>query len=218
MRAPPQPRRSRHRYVSQVLQVVQDAVTLQKARERWHIHRLHKVNRANCRNGKPGTTSRRENSDLSIRLTDIANQPSGVDLQKKRRMPLLIASFPRGCGRSPRFNALEKNKWCKAMITRRKYKLKSFNSGAVPITGKGKKPTGDYSIKKEIAKHAHMKVNYHRKGVMNSTCVLVDIKNNQPPEYLTFDRDYSLRLCDYPSLSIRKPETLSIRKSEAKAC
>lgn len=209
MRAPPQSRRSRHRYVSQALQVVQDTMNLQKARKSWHIHKLHKISRKNKRAGtkvNKATVSELKSQDPQpespIRLTDIANQPSGMEAQKNRKMPLLIASFPKGCCKSPKFNLLESNSLYKSILTRRKYKLKSFHGGIAEIK-KGKKHIGDYAIKKDVLNHSQMKINYHRRGVVNSTCLLVDSNATCHPEYLKFDRDYSIRLSDYPSLSIR---------------
>ncbi|AGO09885.1 AaceriAAL105Cp [[Ashbya] aceris (nom. inval.)] len=210
MRAPPQPRKSRHRLMLQVLRKFHDTVGLQKVRSRWHLHKVHKVSRANSRVAtcnKKGDGNKKKNGEIPlspIRLEDIANQPSGIETPKKRRMPLLIASFPRGCAKSPMFNVLEKNKRSKLLLSRRKYKLKTFNGGNDVGAANGKTPRV-HAVKREVIQHAQMKVNYHRKGVVNSTCVLVDSQSKRRPEYLTFGQAYSLRLNDYPSLSIRHP-------------
>ncbi|AET38105.1 Osw1p Ecym_2372 [Eremothecium cymbalariae DBVPG len=212
MRAPPQPRRSRHRYVLQVIQKFHDTIGFHRVRRRWHLHKVHKASRANARNRNVNNNNNSKNNieqigNTPVRLEDIANQPSGVDIPKKRRMPLLIASFPKGSSRSPQFNVLERNRKSKLLLSRRKYKLKSFQGGTKSLKGKtnAKNCQKAYTVRKEVMQHAQMKVNYHRKGVVNSTCVLLDNDSGRNPEFLSFGHECSIRLKDYPSLSIRNP-------------
>lgn len=200
MRAPPQPRKSRYRYAHRCLEKIYGIITLQPLMTRWHLHKIHKKSRKNSLFGARYIKEKNETPTLQ---EDIVNDYICSDHKSTIRKPLIIANFPKGCNSSPRFKVLERNGRIKSLISRRKYKLKRFNAGLLKNNDPNSCAKTIHLIRKDVCRYADLKVNYYKQNVVNTTCVQTGDLSIHHPEYLEFNKDCSIRLDDYPSLSFR---------------
>lgn len=200
MRAPPQPRRSRSRFVALCVVRLRQLISGHRLKKRWHLHKLHEFQRKGLICLSPGS---------GIRAEDMINIPSALQPRKIRQKPLLIAAFPKGCSRSPRVRVLQRNRLSRLMISKRKYKLKPFevkglhNPEEDTVTHRCAQTVG--SIKKLAATDADVRVIFHESNVIKCSNLIVASEADQcSPELFEFAPNRSIRIHDYPSLR-RKP-------------
>lgn len=205
MRAPPPPRKSRSRFVTVLILRIRQLCTGYKFKKRWHLHKLHKLQRRGNFVASPIS---------GIRADDMLNIPTGMQNKSCKQKPLLIAAFPKGCSRSPRVRILQRNRLSKVLISKRKYNLKYFdahafgetaNSGIIKeghATHRCAQTVG--SIKKVTSKNADVKVIFHDKNVIKSLNLPAASQYNfESPEMLEFAPQQSIRIKDYSTLSRR---------------
>lgn len=205
MRAPPPPRKSRSRFITVCILRLRQLCTGYKLKKRWHLHKLHKLQRRGNYVASPIS---------GIRTDDMLNLPTGMQNKSCKQKPLLIAAFPKGCSRSPRVRLLQRNRLSKVLISKRKYKLKYFdahafgetaNSGIIKegrVTHRCAHTVG--SIKKVTSKNADIKIIFHDRNVIKSLNLPAASQYNpQSPELLEFAPQQSIRIKDYSTLSRR---------------
>lgn len=218
MRAPPPPRRSKSRLAAYCVVRLRQLLSCYRLRKRWHLHKLHKIHRRGDVAVSPIS---------GIRAEDMMNLPSSLHLKENRKKPLLIAQFPKGCSKSPRVRVLQRNRLSKLMISKRKYKLKSFDVDAarrLRVREDGTHPCANTvgSIKKMASKNADVRVIYHEANVIKCSNILYPSRADlQSPELFEFAPNRSIRIKDYPSLRRGAPSALhvvgDISGSEAQA-
>lgn len=125
MKALPIPRRSKTRYIKTYMIRISNHLHCYRCRKRWSLHKLHCMNRKNqySLNKKRVINSPRS----SIMIEDMINLNSSLRPHSNSRKPLLITTFPNGCSASPRIHILEKTRFGRFLISKRKYKLKFFH-------------------------------------------------------------------------------------------
>lgn len=217
MRAPPPPRRSKSRYIRKSLHRIYKFLTLQSLRRRWKLHKLHKVSRKNNLPHKQKKIS--DHVVTPLLIEDILGYQGELESPAKNNKPLLIASFPKGCAASPRVRILQRSRLSRIYISKRKYKLKNFNPGLLKAgkrDGSIKNSCAQrvHFIRKHVSKHADIKVNYHRKNIIKSTRIPVNVNDKRAPQLLEFSQAKSIRLNEYPSLSVKPPRKFSIAQRD----
>lgn len=207
MRAPPNPRKSRLRVIRRALHNAHNVLTIRKMRRKWNLHHLHKIHRRNILSSKDEKITHSMNTPLI--LEDVMERNSSNHSPAGKNKPLLIASFPHGCARSPRVRLLQRNTLSRFFVSRRRYKLRKFNPGKLK-TGNEREIRGRkghlhkaHIIRKQAAKHADVRINFEKRNVMKTVLLPLNIAENKEPSYLQFDTDQSIKLADYPSLSTR---------------
>lgn len=203
MRAPPPPRKSRSRYLTSCCLKLKQVFTGSKLKKRWHLHKLHQLKRRGQLAVSPIS---------GIHVEDMVNLPTGLQNRSTKRKPLLIAAFPKGCTKSPQLKLLQRNKFYGLPMTKRKYKLKPFDTS---VTRKKHTLTSTQqthlcapkvgSIKKATSKDADLKVIFHNNNVIKSINLKEESHiSSHSPKLLEFAPQQSIRIKDYPSLA-RKP-------------
>ncbi|SCV05841.1 LANO_0H16358g1_1 [Lachancea nothofagi CBS 11611] len=205
MRAVPTPRKSKSRFVRRKAGQLYQVVSCRKIRRKYNLHHLHQLHRKNTR------YSRQQQEHLNalttpLTLEDFINLSSGPESPTAKHKPLLIASFPNGCARSPRVKLLQKNIFSKLRISRRRYRLRNYNPGLVKFHAQDP-PSVDEDcfrssrlIKRQASKYADVKFNFERQNVVKTICIPFENLEGHGPRFLEFDPERSIRLDDFPSL------------------
>lgn len=207
MRAVPVPRKSKVRFVRRKAGQVYQIVSLRRIKRKYNLHRLHKIHRRNTRT-KRQKGAQPSSSTTPLISDDFLGLSSGLESPAAKNKPLLIASFPHGCDRSPRVRVLQKNLLSRFWISKRKYRLRNYNAGLVHSRLQEQNP--EYvdcfqscrTIRKQASKYADVKINFERRNVFKTVCIPVNHLENRRPQFLEFDPDHSIRLEDYPSLHL----------------
>ncbi|GAV53971.1 hypothetical protein ZYGR_0AK04730 [Zygosaccharomyces rouxii] len=202
MRAPPPPRKSRSRYLTTCCLRLKQVFTGSKLKKRWHLHKLHKFRRKGQLAVSPVS---------GIHVEDMLNLPTGLQNRSAKGKPLLIAAFSKGCTKSPQLRLLQRNKFYGLPMTKRKYKLKTFDA---TVTEKKATATPTQrthlcaprvgSIKKVTSKDADLKIIFHNNNVIKSINLEKESHATlNSPQLLEFAPQQSIRIKDYPSLAKR---------------
>lgn len=210
MRAPPPPRRSKSRFLAHCVVQLRQLISCYRLRKRWHLHKLHKIHRTGGAAVSPIS---------GIHAEDMMNMPTALQPRNSRKKPLLIAEFPKGCSRSPRVRVLQRNRLSKLMISKRKYKLKSFDVDGArkltvqeAVTHQCANTVG--SIKKMTSRNADVRVIYHETNVIKCSKLDFSTINSQSPELFEFAPNRSIRIKDYPSLKRNAAAGLQVMKNK----
>ncbi|CCH59210.1 hypothetical protein TBLA_0B03710 [Henningerozyma blattae CBS 6284] len=140
MKAAPIPRKSKSRWVTMKLVKIGNVLHCYPCRKRWSLHKLHCKNRTltfksikNKRKNTNKTAITTTINDLysptiSLRGEDMLDIETSLRPASRNRKPLLITTFPDGCSASPRIHILQKTRFGRYVVSKRRYKLKYFNS------------------------------------------------------------------------------------------
>ncbi|CUS20372.1 LAQU0S01e05138g1_1 [Lachancea quebecensis] len=212
MRAPPAPRKSRARFVRRKAGQAYQVLSLRRLKRKYNLHRLHKIHRSNIRGGNPRGLPpyKCETLSLSDELLHITSNSVSPAAKHK---PLLIASFPNGCSRSPRVKILQKNMLSRFWISKRRFKLRRFNPGLERALIDEEDTLGDdyfrscRLIRKQTSKFADVKFDFEKKNVFKTVCMSIDHLEDRNPQFLEFNAGQSIRLEEFPSLNLAREET-----------
>lgn len=201
MRAPPPPRRSKSRYLTTCCLRLKQVCTGSGLKKRWHLHKLHKFNRRGHLAVSPIS---------GVHVEDMVNLPTGLQPKSYKEKPLLIAAFSKGCTKSPQLRLLQRNKFYGLPMTKRKYKLKTFDATVNekevvprPVTQRTHACASRVgSVKKATSKDADIRVIFHNSNIIKSIN-LKELQSSHSPELLEFAPQQSIRIKDYPSLAKR---------------
>ncbi|QLG70692.1 hypothetical protein HG535_0A06340 [Zygotorulaspora mrakii] len=207
MRAPPPPRRSRVRFFTVYVSRLRQFCTLYKIKKRWKLHKLHTVERRGYTIVSPLS---------AIRADDMVNLPTGLQNKSHKKKPLLIASFPRGCSRSPRVKLLQRNRLSKIFLSRRKYNLKYFDvTGIKEKNCSSRQSCSSYhcahvvrTIKKVTSKNADVRVIFHDNNTIKSHNLPINTENIDSPQLLEFGPHQSIRIKNYSTLDRKNRQGL----------
>lgn len=205
MRAPPPPRKSNSNILLLYLLHVRHIFTGQKIKRRWRLHRLK-------RNAHRSLYRKRENlSPISgLRVEDMFNLPTDLQPYSSKNKPLLIATFGKGCDRSPKLEYLKKNKFPRRTLTRRKYRLKYLNGNKIKYTCKNMSFNSKCddsltcaktvrSIKYVTGDNADVRLIFHNKNIIKR--LNIRNENRETPGVLEFDANNSVNLHGFKTLS-----------------
>ncbi|SCU95788.1 LAMI_0F03796g1_1 [Lachancea mirantina] len=205
MRVAPPPRKSRVRRLRRLASGAHRIATLKRVRRYWNLHKVHKINRRNKR--KRGISRERFAGNTPLNSGDFLDLGSFADSANADHKPLIITSYPNGCGRSPRVKILQRNSFHKSLISKRRYKLRKFNPGIFESTDAEISRIDCFEsavrIKRSVSKHADVKVTFEERNVIKTTCLPYSITDGQGPEYLQFGPGRRILLADFSSLTIR---------------
>lgn len=127
MRAPPPPRISKSNSWLIALTYIKNLFHCHKLKRKWNLYKLKKKSKKSPY--KPNDIS----PISGIRVEDMMNIPTNLLPHSSKSKPLLIATFPRGCARSPNLKYLEKNSLTRRTLTKKKYKTERLNNSRVKI-------------------------------------------------------------------------------------
>ncbi|KAL3232680.1 Outer spore wall protein 1 [Nakaseomyces bracarensis] len=233
MRAPPPPRKSKSRYLAPYFIDLKKTFKIHRIKKFWHRKELFKKQFQNLQQiyqqtynstmdiypfpndvnvGQPANFT--QISPISgIRVEDMCCLSSARNTKSATKKPLLIASFPRGCDRSPRIRVLKKNMWSWLPFCKRKYKLAFYNSEifdpqlhtkSTEICSHNCANTIQL-VKKYAQKEANIKIIYHNPNIISKKMLARDKDLVKTPEFLEFENGYSIRISDFKSLRRRPP-------------
>ncbi|SMN22110.1 similar to Saccharomyces cerevisiae YOR255W OSW1 Protein involved in sporulation [Maudiozyma saulgeensis] len=204
MRAPPPPRVSKSNFWILAATYIKNIFNCHRLKKRWNLHQLKKKTKQ-----APYNISQDISPISGIRVEDMMNIPTHLLPSSSKSKPLLIATFPRGCSRSPHLKLLEKNSFTTRTITRKKYKTEYLNNSRVKYTSNKVKILSKHdpslkciktvrSIKGTTKKYADIKLIFHDKNVIKVS----NIKNTNTvtPTVLEFDGANVIVLKNYKNL------------------
>lgn len=195
MRAPPRPRRSKSNVLPLLYARLKDKCHFNHIKRRWNLHKLHKLQFKEINNNTLTPLT-------GARVEDMFNVPTNILPSSAKHKPLLIASFPEGCSKSPKIEVLQRSKWARLFLTRKKYKLKYMDNHFVKEYIKTQPSVPEYdcllnvnTIKRVTKKNADVRVIYHNKN----TIKLINIGQNKNNKFsfIDFDNCNSLRISDF---------------------
>lgn len=197
MRAPPPPRISKSNRWLLTVTYIKNLFHCHRLRRKWNLHQLKKKSK------KSPYTNNAISPISGIRVEDMMNLPTNLLPHSSKSKPLLIATFPRGCSRSPHLKYLEKNSFTTRTLTKRKYKTEYLNNSRIKV-GVDRVNVGTQydpslkcvktvrSIRENTKKYADVRLIFHD----INTIRISQLKNNtdQPPTEIQFDGKNSITL------------------------
>lgn len=197
MRAPPPPRISNSNCWLVAITYIKNLFHCHRLKRKWNLYKLKKKTKKSPY--KPNDIS----PISGIRVEDMMNIPTHLLPHSSKSKPLLIATFPRGCARSPHLKYLEKNSLTMRTLTKRKYKTEKLNNTRVKIGADKVTILSQYdsslkcvktvrSIRENTKKYADIRLIFHD----NNTIKISQLKNNSdlPPTKIEFDGKNTITL------------------------
>lgn len=238
MRAPPPPRKSKSRYLAPYFVDLKKTFKIHRIKKFWHRKELFKKQFQNLHQiyhrtynstvdvyPIPNSININQTENFAqitpisgVRVEDMCCLSSSRNTRSATKKPLLIASFPRGCDRSPRIRILKKNIWSWLPFSKRKYKLAFFNNEmfdpqlhtkSTEICSHNNCANTVQMMKKYAQKEANIKVIYHNPNIIYKKFLAKDKDLLNTPELLELGNGHSIRLNDFKSLRRKKPPPYS---------
>lgn len=238
MRAPPPPRKSKSRYLAPYFVDMKKLLRFHRIKKFWHRRELFKKQFQNLQqiyhrtytstvdvypipnsiNISPPEDFTQITPISGVRIEDMCCLSSSRNTRSATKKPLLIASFPRGCDRSPRIRVLKKNMWSWLPFSKRKYKLAFFNNEifdpqlhtqSVEICSHNKCANTIRMVKKYAQKEANIKIIYHNQNIIDQKFLAKEKEMVNTPEILDLGNGQSLRISDFKSLRRKQPNRIN---------
>ncbi|CAG61575.1 uncharacterized protein GVI51_K08855 [Nakaseomyces glabratus] len=240
MRAPPPQRKSKSRYFAPYFVNIRELLRFRKIKAFWNRQKLFKKQFENLHqvyqqrynssidshpDGQVALCNHENLTQITpisgIRIEDMCCLSSTHESQSADKKPLLIATFPRGCNRSPTVRILKRNKWSWLPISKRKYKLSFFNNEIFDPQLHSKsievKSHTCANTVRMIRKYAHEKANvkiiFHNRNIIKSKFLDGHEDAIRPPSYIEFGNNHTLRIEDFRSLKRKRPRKNTHKQS-----